>query len=635
VTRSGGLAIRGDSLALERASEIVSGVTPFLLGALVPGIVAADQGGYWPTSWGWSTIALAWIGGVALILRSGRISGLELTFIGGLTALTAWTGLSVLWTSSVTQSVLSVERLLVYVLGAATAVAVVRAASYQSLLCGVWVGSTAVVAYGLLTRLLPGRLGSPDAIGGYRLAEPIGYWNGLGLLAALAAVLGFGLAMFGSPTALRAAAAASLPLLLPTLYLTFSRGAWLALGVALLAVVALSDQRLTVLAGLIVLAPPVAAAVWLANGSAALHVLTATFAAQTRAGHTLLWQLPLLALGAAFLAVAFTFVGRSVAIPRPVRMVFGSTLAVAAVSAVAVVLIRSGGPVAAFHRAHHSIERVTPGGTDLNDRLLSLSSNGRLPQWRVALNERRGHPVLGSGAGTYAQYWAAAGPRQSQILNVHNLYLETLAELGPLGLALLVVALGAPLAAAVVARRRVLVPIAAGVWVGFLVHVAYDWDWQLTGITLAAILCAGAILASARASQVRRGTRARRWGLAIVVALAGILGFYGLLGNRALARSSDALASSEFAKAASLAHDAQTWAPWSSEPWQQLAVVRTAQGDFGGARSAYRHAIVKDPHDWRLWLGLASVAKGAERASALLELRQLNPGVATASETTP
>jgi len=123
VTRSGGVALRGDSLALERAGDVVGAATPFLVGALVPGIVAADQGGYGPTSWGWTAIALAWIGGIALILRAGRISGLELTFVGALAALTAWTGLSVLWTSSTTQSVLSVERLLVYVLGAATVIA--------------------------------------------------------------------------------------------------------------------------------------------------------------------------------------------------------------------------------------------------------------------------------------------------------------------------------------------------------------------------------------------------------------------------------------------------------------------------------------------------------------------------------
>jgi O-antigen ligase len=631
VTRSAGLALRGDGFPLERTGDAIGRATPFLLGGLVPGIVAADQGGYWPTAWGWTTIALAWVAGLALVLRAGRISGLELTFVGALAALTAWTGASVAWTSSTTQSVLSVERLLVYVVGAAAVAAAVRAGSHRALLWGVWAGSTAVVLYGLLTRLLPGRLGSTSATAGFRLAEPVGYWNGLGCLAALTAILALGLATFGRPVAVRPLAAASLPLILPTLYLTFSRGAWLALAAAVVAFLALSDRRLAALVALFVLAAPVVAAVWLAERSRALHVTTVTLAAQTRAGHTLLWQLPLLALGAAALAVLLYLAGRAISFPAVVRRGFAAAVGIAVVAAVVVGFAHYGGPVEAYHRAHHSIEGAPAGNAqNLNSRLFSLSSNGRLPQWRVALAERRDHPLLGGGAGTYAEYWAAAGKNQPQIVNVHNLYLETLAELGPIGLALLVVALAVPLVAAIRARRRALVPVAAGAWVAFLLHVAYDWDWQLTGVTLAALFSAGAILVAARSPQIPQGAPARRWGVLAVAVAGGLLGFYGLLGNRALARSTDAFANGDYARAATLAHDARRWAPWSSDPWQQLAVVRTARGDRAGALAAYREAVAKDPRDWQLWLGLASVSKGSERRHAVNVLRKLDPGVGAA-----
>jgi cytochrome c-type biogenesis protein CcmH/NrfG len=628
VTRSAGFAVADGALPLERVGSIAERAAPFLVGGLVTGIVAADHGGYWPTAWGWTAIALAWIGAVALVMRVGRVGGLEVTFVGALGALTAWTGLSAAWTSSTTQTVLTVERSLVYVAGAVAVVGVVRARTHGWLLWGVWAGSTAASLYGLATRLLPDHLGSADPIAGNRLSAPVGYWNGLGLLAAIAIALAFGFSVFGGALPLRALAAASLPLLLPTLYLTFSRGAWVALLLALAALLVLSDRRLTILATLLVLAAPAALGIWLTERAKALHVTTADLAEQTHAGHRVLWQLLLGALAAAALIAALGIAQRRITLPRAVGTGFGVVVAVAAVAAVVVAVVHYGGPSGVVHEARHSIEGGAPGGSDLNSRLFSLSSNGRLDEWNVAIDAFQAHRVFGSGAGTYAQAWARHGNGQSQILNAHNLYLETLAELGPIGLALLVIALAAPLAAAVKARRRPLVPIAAGAYVAFLGHAAYDWDWQLTGVTLAALFCAGAVLAAARTTAIPETAPGRRFGLLAVVAAAGVLSFFGLLGNRALARGGEALHDGDYARAAEAAKDARRWAPWSSQPWAQLAAVRTARGDRPGAADAYRKALAKDPDDWQLWLGLAGQSRGAARAHAVEELERLHPGAA-------
>jgi hypothetical protein len=619
------LALPARTVSRDRLAGWSTTVVPFLIGGLITGILAADDGGYWPTAWGWTALVLTWVAALGLILRSGEISSLEVAFAGLLAGFTLWTALSLFWTTSATQTMLSVERTLVYVLGAIAAAAVLRAASYRSLVWGVWAGSAATCLYALLTRLLPDRLGSVDVVAGYRLSDPVGYWNGLGLLAAMAALLAVGFVAHGRGPTSRAVAAWTLPLVLAALYLTFSRGAWVALAAAMAFGIALSPRRVGFVFTLLLQALPSALAVWLVDRASALHVTTIPPAAAVHEGHRLLWQLPLVGLVAAGLAVAQSLVAGRFEVPRTARTVFAAVVSGIFLVAVAVGIAHYGGPEGVVHHARQSIQGSAPGGNDLNARLFSLSANGRLRQFRIALDEWRAHRAFGGGAGTYREYWAAAAPNQGQLINVHNLYLETLAELGPVGLGLLVAALLVPLVAAVRARQSSLVPVAATAYVAFLVHVAYDWDWQLTGVTIAALLCASAVLAAQRPLVRTFATPRVRYGLLALALATGVLSFFGLLGNLDLNHSGNALRTGNTAAAATAAKHARRWAPWSSQPWLQLAVVRAAAGDRAAARSAYREAVAKDPHDWQLWLGLASVSTGAERARALARMRVLHP----------
>jgi hypothetical protein len=612
----------------ERVGVWVQAAAPFTVAAAASVLLAIDNGGSLATTWGWAALALAWAAGLALVLREGRVSRLELGWIGGLTALTAWTAASMLWTSSQTATALEVERTFVYLLAALAVAAVARSSAYRGLLWGAWAGSTIACVYALATRLFPERLGVTDPIAGYRLSDPIGYWNGLGLLTAVAIVLAAGLATLGRPRWTRTVAAASVPLLLPTLYFTFSRGAWLALAAALLAAFVFSERRLALASSLLLQALPAAAAIWLAYEARPLHETDAGLTAATHAGHTLAWRLLLLAVGAAALRLVYDGVARRVHVPARVRRGFAALLLAAVLAGVAGALIHYGGPSGAFHRAQRSIDSSNAYGRDLNQRLFSLSSSGRLHQWHIALDEWQAHPLLGGGAGSFAGFWAAAGPNQPQLLDVHNLYLETLAELGPIGLAVLIATLLVPLAAAVRARRRSLVPIAAAGYVAWLVHVAYDWDWELPGVTIAAILCAGALVVAARRRSAVAPQAPARWALFALASVTGAAALFGLLGNRALARSAHAVHARNFDAAVAAAADARRWAPWSSAPWAELAFIRHIQGDRSGERAAYRQAVVKDPRDWELWLGLLSVSHGAERTHALERLSVLNPGAA-------
>jgi O-antigen ligase len=108
--------------------------------------------------------------------------------------------------------------------------------------------------------------------------------------------------------------------------------------------------------------------------------------------------------------------------------------------------------------------------------------------WHVAWREVELNPVLGSGAGTFERYWLLYRPVGSFARDAHSLYLETLAELGPIGLALLLAALGLPLLVLRGRRDPMLATAAAG-YVAYLIHTGVDWDWELPAVTLCGLVC--------------------------------------------------------------------------------------------------------------------------------------------------
>ena len=244
---------------------------------------AAANGGYFAGTCAWASLGLLWFAALAIVLRSKvELGVLELILLGALVLFTGWSALSTLWTSSVTLTVFDVHPLLVY-LGLVLAVLLVlRRRTVPGLLAGVLAGIVAVCAYALATRLFPERLGTFDRLAGYRLETPVGYWNALGLFAAVGVLLAAGLAVRADRPWSRAAAAAPLPLLMATFFFTFSRGAWVALACGILAACVIDPRRLHLLAGLLALAPWPLLAVVLADRSHALTTATAALSDATR-----------------------------------------------------------------------------------------------------------------------------------------------------------------------------------------------------------------------------------------------------------------------------------------------------------------------------------------------------------------
>ena len=429
------------------------------LGAFAPGLAAAGvvvgfglaDGGYFPTAWGPATLIFLAASASALALRATSNLGLRALVMPILLGvLSVWILVSSLW-GSPTEAVPESQRALVYVSAALALALALRRGSTMGVLVGMWAGIAIVSMYALATRLFPEQIGAFDPIADYRLSAPIGYWNALGLFAALGVILAFGLVCRSKLLVVRLLAAASIVPLVLTLYFTFSRGAWIALAVGLLATLVLDPNRIRQAIVVGSIAPWPALAVLVASSSGPLtesgdHTLAAA-AADGRDLTALTVGLMLAAAAAVALLAALE--PRFHLAPRGQRVANGVVLAgIVALSAACVFAL--GGP-SGIARSFAASPKAS---TDLNGRLFSLSGNGRAGQWRMALDLAAENPFVGSGAGSYQRYWLEHRPNAGAVRDAHSLYVETLAELGPFGLALVVGLFAFPLVLAVRSRRR-------------------------------------------------------------------------------------------------------------------------------------------------------------------------------------
>jgi hypothetical protein len=590
--------------------------------------LGASNGGYFPTTLSWSLLVCLWITAIVVVARTlPQIRGPGLAVLLAISALGALTWFSVLWGSD-TQAVLEAQRTLFYAALVATALLVIRRAAIPQLLGGVLAGIVIVAGYSLLERLAPDRFGVFDPVAGYRLAGTIGYWNGLGIFAAIGILLAFGFAARGRLLAIRALAAASLVVLAPTLYFTFSRGALIALAIGLVAAIALDPRRLQLIVAGLALALAPALCVVVASRSNALTHRSSRLTAAIHEGHRLALALALLAAAAALVAIALGVAERRIVPRRAHRLAFAGTVTALAVLAIALTFVRFGGPATIAQRAYDGFTAPPPAtGGNLNTRLFSFSGSGRADLWHVAWRDYVHHPWLGSGAGSYERWWLQHRPVASKVRDAHSLYLEALAELGPLGLSLLLVVVVVPLVAAVRGRAHPLVPAAAGAFVAWAIHAGVDWDWELAAVTSAALLCGVACVIAARpqAEAARPPSRrVRAIAFAATVALAAVA-FVGLVGNLAISKSASAAHDANWTAAASQARRAIDWAPWSAEPWRLLGEAQLGAGNTRAAQQSFQRAIAKNGGDWNLYFDLARASTGRAQRTALATAARLNP----------
>lgn len=603
----------------------------YVVAAAIAGLVTAanaSQGAYFSQSWGW--VALAFLVPTSLLLILDRVSApgrLRVAFAGLMAALGVWIALSATWSISSAASVREVERVLVYVALALAVALVLRRGDGPAVLAGSGLGVALISTYALATRLLPDRLHTfDDPANSYRLAAPLGYWNSLGLLATMGVLAALGFAAHARRTPLALVSAAAIPVLSATLYFTFSRGAWAALALGFATAVAVDPRRIRLMWTSLVVVLPAAACIAYASTFDALTTEDAPAAAAERAGHRVAVAVCIAVAGSVLAAWVARLVARRIGTSARVRRRFVVALGSCAVAVAVGALVAAGGPLAAFDGIQNRFNaEPTVGNIDLNKRLFSVSGNGRSEQLRVAWNAGREHPVLGSGSGTFEYIWYEKRPDLLVVRDAHSLYVETFAELGLVGLGVLVAALLSLVAGAVRARRMRFAGAAFGAFVAWAAAAAVDWHWEMVGVTLTALLVGAVGLVTAeRGTSVRLGGPARPALIAACVALS-VCAVWSLVGNQALFAGREALARKDWADARDHARRARALLFWSAEPELVLGDAAAGLGDRPGALRAYRDAVASDPRNWVAWLRVAQVARGRERADAYRRVRQLNP----------
>lgn len=582
-------------------------------------------------------------------LHGGRTLGL----FGVLTALTA---LSIAWSIDPDASWLEANRTLSYLaaFGGALAFARIAPTRWGAVLAGVGLACTIVCVWALLTKVFPEALAGDERAA--RLRAPFGYWNAVGLMAAMGVPPTLWLASRRSGhAAFNALAFPALGALLVCLLLAYSRGAILALLVGLVFWFAVVPLRLRGAAALVLpLATAIGVVAWAfgADGISQDDLLPAQRADAGLALGVLL-VLQFVVLLAAGLLVGFLGELRGPPTER-VRQTAGRTLVVlvaaAAIAGVVAVGMGDGGYSGA-------VKRLTDPnvGTPSNspNRLVATSSV-RARYWDEAFKIHAATPWLGAGTGAYATGRLRYRTGQLDVQHAHGYVPQTLADLGWFGFAASLAAMLAWLASAagVVGLRRAdrrarwdaeRVGMAGLVTVVlvFGVHSAVDWTWFIPANAVAGLICAGFVCGRpplrrrlsdegptglvGAAEQVgvlppsRRYSvleRMRAWQpspyravLAVGVLLIGGFTCWSIVQPLRAVNAEDAAASrldaGQYEAATDIALIAQKRNPLSVEPWFLLAGARSSVGDEKGALLALVEAVKTQPANPEPWQRLA------------------------------
>lgn len=606
-----------------------------------------EGGGYDPLVSEPVGIAVWWVllGGVLVgalpRLGLGRLAWVSL---GLLLAFAAWTALSLGWTESSGNTATELARVLGY-LGAFALALFTRGSREAQRVIGAVAAAIVVVSLvGLLSRLHPGWFAPTDIPGVLtereRLSYPIDYWNGLAGLIAIGLPLLLQIATRARSVLARALAAAAFPAMAMTIFLTLSRGGIAAAIISVAVFLLLTSDRLPKLLALLVVGAGSAVLIAAVESRDALQHGALNDLARDQ-GHELLWLGLAVCIVVGLVQAALS--SRAVADRRPSWTRVSRPNATAATAVGLVALVIAAVALGAPGRVSNGWDEFKEGGGAGSGvgRLGSVAGQSRYQLWSAAVRENQSKPLDGTGAGTFEFWWARDGDTDESVRDTHSLYLQTLGELGIVGLALLAafllsifVAGGRGLLTADSRDRPLFAAAVAGV-LAFCVTAIFDWMWQIPVLPVAMLLLGSVLML--RPDEPAGGAADEGGGLPtplrvaiVIVAGAAIVAIAIPLATTSLVRQSESDArAGDLAGALQEARSAQNVQPDAAGPRLQQALVLEAQGHLAAAAAAARAATERERTNWRTWLVLSRVEAERGRAGpsvhAYREARSLNP----------
>lgn len=353
-----------------------------------------------------------------------------------------------------------------------------------------------------------------------RLRAPLGYWNALGLLMVMASPACIWVAADRAREPwLRITALLVLELLLVTAALAISRGAVVALAVVIAVMVGAGPDRLRRLA--VVGVALAAAAPAVAFEFSRDRLTQDGISAADRAGDGVLLAfilaVSMLAL-AGFALWALSAENEANWGPEQTGLAWRMIAAVAVAATLLGVLGLASSERGLTGSVSHQWDQFRTSAPLPNqpERLVSTSSSNRWTWWSEAAGAFSDRPVAGWGAGSFPLLHNRYRSHPAQVRSAHSVPLQFLAEGGLIGAGLALAGLSLLGAAGVRTMRRSsgtergarLALLAAGA--AWAVHSLYDWDWEIPGVTLAALAAIAIAAAPPEGARVWPGTP-RRW----------------------------------------------------------------------------------------------------------------------------
>lgn len=593
----------------------------------------------------WVVVAVACIAGVRPAASVSRSSAIVFVLLG---IFAGWTALSLSWTENDERTAIELARVLAYFGVFAAATTLQSRGHVRELIAGTTIGLTALCAVALFSRMEPNLF--PERVSGRfleipkierRLAYPLNYSGGIAALVTMTVPPLLAHAWSARTVVMRVLAAAAIPMVLVTVWLTGS-GLILAVSWAGVATFLLLTERrlrhiLTLLAGIL--------------GGAILSFAVVQFEALDRGLTTpealddgdKLFALTIVVTVITGL-IQFGLDRWSPPMspaprPSPARRAAAIGATAGGVLAVAAVLLLSGAADSAIDRfqSRENVPIEASRATQISD----ISSSGRYQQWQSAIDAGQSEPILGIGAGTFEFWWARNGLYGGYVRDAHSLYLETFAELGMVGLASLLAFIAAVLFAGI--RRTLLADGAerrlragaVGLLAGFAAAAGVDWMWELGALPAAFMLIAAAACLpwGVETESEPAASSARDWalkvGLAVGAVVATCLIVVPALVESRIDQSQEEFRRGDLDAAYRSALSAQELAPYAATPRLQRAFVLERAGQIDEAVQAAEQAVERAPTDWRPALILSQMhaeSGDAEAAAQAFEqARSLNP----------